>query len=882
VAVNREQVLQSAEKLLSRGKLDQALKEYLRVLEDNPKDISTLNKVGDLYVRMNRPAESIPYFTRIADFYSKDGFFLKAIAIFKKINKIDPAQLEVYDKLADLYHKQGLVQDARSQYQVLADHYQKNNRLKEAIAVYKKMASIDPSDLRIQVRLADIYRAAHEKDEAVMQYGLIGNMLLKRGAHDEAAQVFQKALELSPDDVETQRNLVRSLLAQKNTNAAMAVLKAAPRTPESLSLFAEAQLEMGQRAEAIRTAEQALALDADAEAPRLFLFRLRMQEVSLDKAVAAVAPLVDAAAAKREYARAAEYLEPVIAADPGHGGALEKLASVYSAEGNRAALGRTYAALGAAADRRHDAAGAAEHYRAAAEADPSNAAAAAWIAAQGSAPAPASASAPPDAASSAAAAPAAPAAEEPEYQELVIDLEDSASIHAPQPKVPGIDVEAEEEKAPPAAQAEPAAEAPPEPAPETAAPATPGAAGTAPATQGAAGTAEVAGTTDVGTAGTADPQQLETLIVEAEVFAKYGLTDKAIERLFSLAHRRPDLFKARERLVELLAETQNPGLGREVESLAQAYAAAGRTADADRIRAVAGAAPRYQPPPEPAPPAEVVFEEFEIGAPASAPGETHRAAPPVPDAIDLGEAEVAGPPPVFQGLATPEPQAPQDTEFVSYEQLGNLLEDEMQRAAEAPPAQAEAEEPIVDEANLFADEQKFFNLAEELEKELSEEALAGEDSSELSAPQGEVSLEDIFREFKKGVEQQLSAEDYETHYNLGIAYKEMGLVDEAIGEFQLASKDPGRAIECCSMLGHCFLEKGMPQLAIKWFRKGLEAPHIHEAATAGMLYDLASVYQDTGDTELAYKTFQEVYGLNANYRDVVRRVKDLEAVRKNN
>ena len=75
MAVNREQVLQSAEKLLSRGKLDQALKEYLRVLEENPRDISTLNKVGDLYVRMNRPGDSIPFFTRIADFYSKDGFF---------------------------------------------------------------------------------------------------------------------------------------------------------------------------------------------------------------------------------------------------------------------------------------------------------------------------------------------------------------------------------------------------------------------------------------------------------------------------------------------------------------------------------------------------------------------------------------------------------------------------------------------------------------------------------------------------------------------------------------------------------------------------------------------------------------------------------------
>ncbi|HEX4439856.1 MAG TPA: tetratricopeptide repeat protein [Thermoanaerobaculia bacterium] len=875
MAVNRDQVLQSAEKLLSRGKLDGALKEYLRVLEDNPKDISTLNKVGDLYVRMNRPSESIPYFTRIADFYSKDGFFLKAIAIFKKINKIDPAQLEVYDKLADLYHKQGLVQDARSQYQVLADHYQKNNRLKEAIAVYKKMASIDPSDLRIQVRLADIYRAAHEKNEAVMQYGLIGNMLLKRGAHDEAAQVFQKALELSPHDVETQRNLVRSLLAQKNTDAAMAVLKAAPRTPESLSLFAEAQLEMGQRAEAIRTAEQALALDADAEAPRLFLFRLRMQEMALDKAVAAVAPLIDAAVGRREFGRASEYLEPVVAADPGHAPALEKLLTVYEAEGNRPGLGRTRVALGAAADRRRDIPAAAEQYRLAAEADPGNVAAATWLAGQAAAPPIGSAAAVPSAAPASPAAPAAsatpsapapaaataaappPPAADPEYQELIIDLEDSASVHAPQPKVPGIDLD-EEPAAPATASATPEA-----------------------TREGAAGTEPP----EAAPAGTAEEQQLETLIVEAEVFAKYGLADKAIDRLYSLAQRRPDLFKVRERLIELLAETENPGLAREVASLAEAYTAAGRTGDAERIRAMASGAPRGGRSPHSAsaasPPAEVVFEEFEIGQPAAPPAEAPRAYAGS-ESIDLGDAELSGPPPTFQGLTTPEPQAPQDTEFVSYEQLGNLLEDEMHRAEDAPPAApAVPDVPAVDEANLFADEQKFFNLAEELEKELSDEAIAAESGSELSAPQGEVSLEEIFREFKKGVEQQLSAEDYETHYNLGIAYKEMGLVDEAIGEFQLASKDPQRAIECCSMLGHCFLEKGMPQLAIKWFRKGLETPHIQEAATAGMLYDLASVYQDTGDTELAYKTFQEVYGLNANYRDVVRRVKDLEAVRKN-
>ena len=885
MAATREQILQSAEKLLSRGKLDQALKEYLRVLEDNPKDISTLNKVGDLYVRMNRQQESIPYFSRIADHYAKDGFFLKAIAIYKKINKIDPAQLEVYDKLAELYHKQGLVQDSRSQYQVLADHYQKNNKIKDAITVYKKMATIDATDLRIQARLADLYRAANQKDEAVMQYGLIGSMLLKRGAHDEAAQVFQKALELSPDDVETQRNLVRSLLAQKNTDAAMAVLRAAPRTAESLALFAEAQLEMGQRAEAVRTAEQALALDADAEAPRLFLSRLRLQEQAFDKAAAVLAPLVEKATGRREFTRAADFLEPILTADSHNATALEALAKVQEAEGNRTALAKTHTTLGEVSEKRGDPASAAAHYRRALEADPSFAPAAQRLKQVGP---PTEAPPPPP------AAPASPAAAEPEYQELVIDLEDSQAIHAPQPKVPSIEFEKEEAPSPPPSATptpSPAAAHPPPTVEPTAA--TQGAAGTAGvATHGQPGSGGVAGTAPV------DDQQLETLIVEAEVFAKYGLTDKAIERLLSLTRKRPDLLKARERLVELLSESRNPGLSREAESLASAYNESGRAADARRVLALAGlqvpgaaaelwieappeAAPR---PPAAAAPAgmEVEFEEFDLGPPSVPPAPLPEQAPPMlpEDAIEF--TEVGGPAPAFEKLTTPEPQAPAEKEFVSFEQLGNLLEDEMQKAGDsAVPAMPDANEvPAVAEENLFSDEQKFFNLAEELEKELSEEILPDE-AAAISGPQGEVSLEEIFREFKKGVEQQLSAEDYETHYNLGIAYKEMGLVDEAIGEFQLASKDVGRAVECCSMLGHCFLEKGMPQLAVKWFRKGLETPSISPIETAGMLYDLGSVYQDTGDWELAIKTFQEVSALNRNYRDVARRVKDLEAVRRN-
>src|SRR2546428_13848382 len=81
--------------------------------------------------------------------------------------------------------------------------------------------------------------------------------------------------------------------------------------------------------------------------------------------------------------------------------------------------------------------------------------------------------------------------------------------------------------------------------------------------------------------------------------------------------------------------------------------------------------------------------------------------------------------------------------------------------------------------------------------------------------------------------------------------KEMGLVDEAIAEFQLAAKDENRILECSSMLGICFLEKGMPKLAIKWFEKGLAASGRSEEEYQGLRYDLACALESAGETDRA-------------------------------
>jgi tetratricopeptide (TPR) repeat protein len=146
------------------------------------------------------------------------------------------------------------------------------------------------------------------------------------------------------------------------------------------------------------------------------------------------------------------------------------------------------------------------------------------------------------------------------------------------------------------------------------------------------------------------------------------------------------------------------------------------------------------------------------------------------------------------------------------------------------------------------------------------------------APPGELgdpALAQIFEEFKKGVDQQLGKEDYDTRYNLGIAYKEMGLIDEAIAEFQLAAKDDGRLLECSSMLGLCFMEKGMPKLAVKWFEKGLKAPGRLDEEYQGLRYDLAAAHEASGDLEASLRIYSDIFSQDASFRDVGAKVRNL-------
>lgn len=138
------------------------------------------------------------------------------------------------------------------------------------------------------------------------------------------------------------------------------------------------------------------------------------------------------------------------------------------------------------------------------------------------------------------------------------------------------------------------------------------------------------------------------------------------------------------------------------------------------------------------------------------------------------------------------------------------------------------------------------------------------------------SLRDIILEFKRGIEREVDAEDAETHYNLGIGYKEMGLIDEAIREFLMASKDHSKTRQCMVMIALCHLDKGLYESAINVLNKVKSSMSPYDEGYLDMQYELASAHLKNKDYENALKLFTEIQGQDAQFRDVAKKIELVE------
>jgi tetratricopeptide (TPR) repeat protein len=187
---------------------------------------------------------------------------------------------------------------------------------------------------------------------------------------------------------------------------------------------------------------------------------------------------------------------------------------------------------------------------------------------------------------------------------------------------------------------------------------------------------------------------------------------------------------------------------------------------------------------------------------------------------------------------------------------------------EAAPQEVAAEFTVADPTPELTPA-GFVDLGAELAHELD----TGDQAA--SPDTGGPLVDGLIKELQKGVREQLDEKDYETHYNLGIAYKEMELYDEAIQEFRLTAREPKRSLECADLVGLCFLAKGQPEQAVQDLQAGLAIAGHPPEAYHNLRYDLGSAFEAQGDLARALEQFEILQVEGARFLDVQTRLQTL-------
>ena len=249
--------MRNAEKFLSQGKIRAAIGEYQRVVENDPRDFSTLNILGDLYAKNHDKQEAVGCFTQVADYYNLQGFSHKAIAVYNKISRIEPTSIEVSAKLAELYQSKGSVAEARVHYTNLAEHYQKKGQKIEALAIWKQIAELDRNNTEIYLKIAETYWQEEQFEEAAQAFVEAGFRFLKQEKYESSLTAFSRALEVKKNDLRALKGLVKAQInlgsADEAANVLEAVIKEQPHNREVLELLADCYLDMNNPPEAERT-----------------------------------------------------------------------------------------------------------------------------------------------------------------------------------------------------------------------------------------------------------------------------------------------------------------------------------------------------------------------------------------------------------------------------------------------------------------------------------------------------------------------------------------------------------------------------------------------------------------------------------------------------
>ena len=922
MAFNKAKAMQEADKLVSQRKISDAIKHYLHILDKEPSDVSLLNTVGDLYVRENNKGEALKCFGRLAEAFTKDGFTVKAIAIYKKIAKIDPSTVDTILKLADLYVLQGLNREAREQYNQAADFFKKKGQPDKALDAYRKIVALDPENRTYRARLAEQAEQMGRKDEAASAYLELAESALRAGDAATSEAALKRSMQLEPRNSQAQLLQARLAAGKQDFAQVEKILGSDPSLKGSQAgrqLLLETYLATQRVDAAKELVVEVYKADPTDFGPLASFTRLCLSRGAVDSAVGA---LGDAATLLLENKLASplmETLRQIWSKNPGHVATLELVLGVAEKTNDETTLPEVLGALGHAYQDAGELEKAENIYRKLTQREPANE----------------------------------------EYRALlngVLEKQGKETAVPSHAALEGIEMEIPEVASEPVEDTEQAA-----------------------MVKEALENSDLYSRYHLIEKAVAELEKVlasypEQVDVHRRIFevcqrtqpARAGQAAEALARIYGKQGDLESAKKFKDVVAQLAAGTPATEMG--VSPTVPATPPPVPTApspealELDLSEVFAPAAPEPIEAPSEAP-KEVPVDlspaaetpvaapatgELDLSgdfaaftepagpvepAPAQEPGfnfdeardevkfylsqgfvdEARRAVQALEEKYpadarlaelrSLVEAKATAAGIQMPVIQVPEVIAPVGeaipSAVVEAAPEAQVLEEEPRAAGPVspplepvisqppPPAAVEAPPPVVG-PRPAAGSELLGSLVGDLEKGLEgfgETAPAGQGAQSASSapPAEEVSpLSGLLDELGEATPAASGEDDAETHYNLGVAFREMGLLDEAIGEFQKVVKGaqkgkyPPNFLQACSLLALCFMDKNMPKIATKWYMRALETPELNEESTLALVYDLGVAYEQAGDARNALDKFSEVYSQNIDYRDVAEKIRSLQ------
>jgi tetratricopeptide (TPR) repeat protein len=945
VAINKNKINDTALKFIQKGQIKKAIREYEKILADDPSDVRTLLKKGDLLVRVGERNNAVNTYLSVANAYSQQGFHLKAVAVFKQIIKIDSSRIDVNLRLAEEYQNLGIVGDAMTHLQFVAAHYDRQGNIRESLNTLRRIVELDPDNIGSRIKLAELYSREQVFDRAIEEFGIAAEELKNANRIEDYIKVAERLIYHDPNNIQLIKELANIYLQRGDTKRALGKLqicfKADAQDLETLSMLAMAFGELNQPSKTVSVYKEMAKIYSDTgDSAKMMEVYRRIQELDPDDPDARdllggvsppALPMTDmeedltmsvaeayveietveydtdddsltvVAAYPEEqdpetslsnqvreliarlltetdvyikyglHNKAYEHLNRVFEQDPNNIEAHDKLKELYLAANQKEHACQEFSTLIQLCIRVGRADDARAYLRAMLSVDPGY----------------------PDVGNLQALV---------EQYAPVAEV-DASSGHNKQMQVENPDLVTSDASVVLVDDAE---------------------------------TYELEESVELNIEFDEDSSMSSEVDVDMDATQLVVLEDSPDilddeeEEAETIVSYGGDYFESSEELEDLpdlddLEDAFNlddDELRAELESAMQVDVEELKTRPADMgefdLEAMETELPILADDDEvvllDVEEAELIVEDEAIllpGDEASLPeltgvNESEQKDEPavsrdelvveeagLPGADELavedgGLLEVADDLISEEIVSASLPDSPEDgdteledgleeVEFFTQQNLLDEAADSLAVLQKKYPDHSAVQEQVAILERLQSGESPVardmaedpgepFDLAAEIEREADFSPIDDE---------FQYSVDDVFSEFKKGVAKVVEQEDSATHFDLGIAYKEMGLLDDAISEFRVAGHDVSKRVSAQSMIGLCFAEQGKYDEAIESYKETIGQPDNSTQELVGLYYDLGVVYEETSDMKNALRSYTEVYKRDSKYRDITPKLKVL-------